>query len=84
MRIVHICARYYPYAGGVEIVVKNIAEHAQKLGHEVTVYATDPTISFPKTRTVNGVELRNYPVFAPPNVPYYAPSPKMLIDLTNM
>lgn len=46
--------------GGV-VVVKNISENMQKLGHEVKVYATDPSMATPRSRVVAGVELRIYP-----------------------
>ena len=81
MRIVQVCPRYHPYKGGVERVVKNIAEYLVRMDHEVKVYATDPSITSPRSQIVDGIKLRNYPVLAP-NEAYYLPHPSMLSDLS--
>ena len=80
MKIIQVCPRYHPYIGGVERVVKNIAEYLAKMNHEVTVYATDPSNTIPRIRVINGVELRNYPALAP-NEAYNLPHPSMLVQL---
>jgi len=81
MKIIHISPRYYPYAGGVEVVVKNIAEQMEKMGHVVKVYATDPLIVTPKKKMINNVEVNLFPSFAPKEA-YYLPSFKMLTELS--
>jgi len=37
MKIVYVAPGYSPQIGGVEHVVKSVAERLAKLGHEVTV-----------------------------------------------
>jgi glycogen synthase len=37
MRILFIAPSYYPHVGGVEYVVKSVAERLAKAGHEVSV-----------------------------------------------
>jgi glycosyltransferase involved in cell wall biosynthesis len=39
MRIVYVAPSYYPWIGGVEYVVKSVAERLAKMGHEVMVVA---------------------------------------------
>lgn len=80
MKITQVCPGYYPYVGGVERVVKNIAEYLVNRNYQITVYTTDPSGKLPQHRMVNGVEVRNYRALAP-NEAYYLPHPKMLIHL---
>lgn len=80
MKILQVCPRYSPYAGGVERIVKNVAEYLARGNHEVTVYATDPSHKLPQVQVVNGVKVRNYSSLAP-NEAFYFPHPKMLLHL---
>jgi len=80
MKIAQVCPGYYPYVGGVERVVKNVAEYLARRNYEVTVYATDPSGKLPQLQVINGVKVRNYFALAP-NEAYYLPSPNMLLHL---
>jgi len=42
MRILYVSLTYYPRVGGVEYVVKSVAERLAKAGHEVSVLAGEP------------------------------------------
>ena len=70
--IVHVCPRYFPAHGGVELFFRKLSEELVRQGHTVTVWTTDaPTVeaftSAPEHRlpahdTVNGVAVRRFPV----------------------
>jgi len=47
MKIVLVSPGYYPRIGGVEYVVKSIAERLARRGHSVIVVAGDPDIKTP-------------------------------------
>lgn len=66
--------------GGVERIVKNVAEYLVRQNHQVTVYATDPSNKLPQLRMINGVKVKNYFALAP-NEAYYFPHLKMLLHL---
>jgi len=42
MKILYIAPAYYPHIGGLEYVVKSVAERLAKRGHEVVVLAGEP------------------------------------------
>jgi len=42
MKIVYAAPTYHPHVGGVEYVVKAVAERLAKRGHEVVVLAGEP------------------------------------------
>lgn len=65
MRIVFISPSYYPHVGGVEYVVKSMAERLAKLGHEVTVLAGEPSIDKPMEEQVNEVRVVRWPTWSP-------------------
>jgi len=37
MRVLYIAPSYYPHIGGVEYVVKSVAERLVKMGHKITI-----------------------------------------------
>jgi glycosyltransferase involved in cell wall biosynthesis len=58
MRIVHIIHHYWPFVGGIENVVKALAEGMARLGHEVHVVAsTYGAEGRPREEAVNGVHV---------------------------
>lgn len=63
MKIAYITAFYYPTIGGVEQVVKELAERYAKQGHEVHVFASDwdknKRIKI-KEETINGVKVHRH------------------------
>jgi len=65
MRIVYVAPSYYPRIGGVEYVVKSVAERMAKMGHEVTVVAGEPEAEKPREEGINGVRVIRWPTWAP-------------------
>jgi glycosyltransferase involved in cell wall biosynthesis len=72
-RIVHICPRYSPARGGVELFFEKISEELARRGHSVQVWTTDaPTVraftshSDPRLpagpESIDGVLVRRFPV----------------------
>jgi len=58
MRIVHVIHHYWPFIGGIENVVKALAEGMVKLGHEVHVVASRyGADGRPREEVVNGVHV---------------------------
>jgi len=65
MRILLVTPSYYPNIGGVEYVVKSIAERLAALGHETTVVTSDPKADKPREEEINGVHVIRWPTWAP-------------------
>ena len=64
--ILYVVSHYYPYIGGVEYVVKSVAERLVKIkGYEVTVLAGSPHQDHPVTENINNVEVIRWPTFSP-------------------
>jgi len=72
MRILLVTPRYYPDVGGVEYVVKSIAERLAALGHETTVVTGDPKADKPLEEEISGVYVIRWPTWAPSNA-YHIP-----------
>lgn len=71
--IVHICPRYRPAHGGVELFFEKLSEELVRRGHDVSVWTTDAATVQAFTRPsdprlpggperLNGVEVRRFPV----------------------
>ena len=71
--IVHVCPRYFPARGGVELSFIKLSEAAARRGHTVSVWTTDTaavqgfTVSggrrlSPGPEPINGVEVRRFPI----------------------
>jgi glycosyltransferase involved in cell wall biosynthesis len=65
MRILFIAPSYHPHIGGVEYVVKSVAERLARAGHEVTVVAGEPNTDKPYEEVVNGVRVARWPIWSP-------------------
>ena len=65
MRILLATPSYYPNIGGVEYVVKSIAERLAALGHKTTVVTGDPKADKPREEEINGVRVIRWPTWAP-------------------
>jgi len=72
MRILFIAHSYYPHIGGVEYVVKSVAERLTKAGHEIIVVAGEPSIDEPREDVVEGVRVVRWSVWSPGNA-YHIP-----------
>jgi len=73
MRIAHISTLYYPFVGGLEFAVQQVAEEQVKLGHEVLVVTSDASGNSRGVEIVNGVTIvrvksikSKYPYFIVP------------------
>ena len=56
---------YHPNIGGVEYVVKSIAERLAAVGHKTTVVTGDPKADKPREEEINGVHVIRWPTWAP-------------------
>jgi len=72
MRILFITHSYYPHIGGVEYVVKSVAERLARAGHEIVVVAGEPSTDKPREDIVEGVRVIRWPVWSPGNA-YHIP-----------
>ncbi|MEM3680036.1 MAG: glycosyltransferase family 4 protein [Metallosphaera sp.] len=72
MKILFIVSHYHPYTGGVEYVVKSIAERLVRRGHEVNVLCGESGINKPKEDIINEISVLRWPVYAPEDA-YHIP-----------
>ena len=72
MRMLFIAPSYYPHIGGVEYVVKSVAERLARAGHEVVVVVGEPSTDKPREDAVKGVKVIRWPVWSPGNA-YHIP-----------
>jgi 1,2-diacylglycerol 3-alpha-glucosyltransferase len=72
MNLLFVSPRYYPHVGGVEHVVKSVAERLVKKGHDVTVLCGEANINNSKEEWINGVRVFRWPIWAPGDA-YYIP-----------
>ncbi|MEM4449093.1 MAG: glycosyltransferase family 4 protein, partial [Fervidicoccaceae archaeon] len=79
MRILQISSDYYPHIGGVEYVVKSVAERLAKAGHEVVVVAGEPNTDRPYEEVVNGVRVVRWLVWSPGNA-YHIPKKRSELE----
>lgn len=60
MRILHIGKFYFPYRGGMETVVKSMAEGLHEQGHDITVLCANERFKFER-EIINGVKVLRTP-----------------------
>jgi 1,2-diacylglycerol 3-alpha-glucosyltransferase len=80
MNLLFVTPGYYPRVGGVEYVVKSVAERLVKSGHNVTVLCGESSIDGPSEEDTNSVHVFRWPVWSPGNA-YHIP--KMTSKLKN-
>lgn len=61
MKVLHIAKFYYPYAGGMESIIKDLCEGVANRGHEVTVLCSHDKMSFDEDR-IKGVRVIRLPL----------------------
>ncbi|MEM0253546.1 MAG: glycosyltransferase family 4 protein [Candidatus Bathyarchaeia archaeon] len=73
MKIAHISTLYYPFVGGLEFAVQQVAEEQVKLGHEVLIVTSDASGVADGVEVVNDVTVvrvrsvrSSYPYFIVP------------------
>jgi len=64
LKILQVCPFNYGEIGGVSVHVKSISERLAKR-HDVTVYATDPKMKYPRYEVVNGVKVERFKCYSP-------------------
>jgi glycosyltransferase involved in cell wall biosynthesis len=64
VKIVLVAPGYHPRVGGVEYVVKSVAERLAK-AHEVTVIAGEPDAEKPSEEEISGVRVVRWPTWSP-------------------
>jgi glycosyltransferase involved in cell wall biosynthesis len=79
MRILFVVPRYYPFIGGVEYVVKSLAERLAKMGHEVVVLCGEPGIDKLVEEEIEKVHVIRWPTWAPNNA-YHVPRRREDLD----
>jgi glycosyltransferase involved in cell wall biosynthesis len=65
INLLFIAPSYYPHVGGVEYVVKSVAERLVKKGHDVVVLCGEPSIDDPREEWINDVYVIRWPTWAP-------------------
>jgi len=65
LKILYISPGYYPRIGGVEYVVKSVAERLVRMGYEAMVLAGEPDIDKPREEEVNRVKVIRWPMWSP-------------------
>jgi len=81
MKILYVSSVYYPHIGGVEYVIKSIAERLAEAGHEVAVLTGEPNIEKPVEEEVNGVKVLRWPTWAPGGA-YHIPRQRSRLEST--
>jgi len=64
MNILQVCPFNYGEVGGVSMHVKSISERLAKR-HNVTVYATNPNMKYPRHEVINGVKVERFKCYSP-------------------
>lgn len=78
LKIAYFTPRYYPYVGGVEYVVRNLAEHLALKGHDITVIAGEPRIKKSVTEEMNNVKVVRIPTYTFKEA-YHVPKEKEVV-----
>jgi len=65
LKLLLIPPRYHSHVGGVEYVVKSIAERLARRGHEVIVLAGEPKADEHFEEEVDGVRVIRWPIWSP-------------------
>ncbi len=81
MKILYITPLYFPHIGGLEYVVKSVAERLAGMGHEVIVLTGEPSIDKPREELVSGVRVIRWPTWSPGEA-YHVP--RLRTELENM
>ena len=61
MRIAIVASDYAPTVGGVQTAVRNIAHHAARMGHAVTILSALPPGDVPPIEMVAGIRVHRFP-----------------------
>ena len=61
IRALMVSTRAFPYAGGVETHIHEVAPRLARMGVDVSVVTTDPHARFPPDEWIDGVHIRRFP-----------------------
>ncbi len=70
MKIAYVTPRFYPYIGGVETHVYELAKRMREF--EVEVLTTDPSGKLAKLEEIDGIKIRRFKSFAPSNAYFFS------------
>ncbi len=70
LKVLLVTARYFPYMGGIETHVYEVARRFARQGIQTTVLTTDPSQALPTREQIEGVEILRVPAY-PANRDYY-------------
>lgn len=73
-RVLMVTARYYPYMGGVETHVYEVARRLVHSGVDLTICTTDPRGELPDEEVQNGVRIVRVPAWPAERDYYFAPA----------
>jgi glycosyltransferase involved in cell wall biosynthesis len=71
LKILQVCPFNYGEVGGVSMHVKSISERLVKR-HDVTVYATNPDMKYPRYEVINGVEVERFKRYSPSDAYFFS------------
>lgn len=74
LKILMVAARYFPFIGGVETHVYEVAWRLAKVGMQVTVLTTDTSEQLPALEMSRGVEIIRVPAWPADKDYYFAPA----------
>lgn len=73
LRVLFVTPRYYPYTGGVETHVAQVARRLSKAGAIITVLTTDRSGTLPPEEQIEGVTIRRVRAWPRQGDYYFAP-----------
>jgi glycogen synthase len=73
-RILMVSARYYPYSGGTETHVHEVAKRLADTGYDITILTTDPSGELPGEEIQNGVRVKRVKAYPANRDYYFAPA----------
>ncbi|MEM0316260.1 MAG: glycosyltransferase family 4 protein, partial [Archaeoglobaceae archaeon] len=71
-----VTPRFFPYIGGVET---HVYEIAKRLNFELEVLTTDPSGKLPKLEEIDGIKVRRFKSYAPSNAYFVSPELKSFL-----
>ncbi len=73
LRVLLVAARSFPYAGGVETHLNEVAPRLARSGVQATILSTDPSGHLPKMEQLDGVHIRRVRAWPAHRDYYFAP-----------
>jgi len=83
LRLLMVCPRYFPYAGGVETHVHEVARRLARAGVDVTVLTTDPGGKLPVMEQSERIKIQRVQAWPAKGDLYFAPDIYTMISEGN-